>query len=270
MSRWDVMDSNMNPPEHSCSYMKMKYLTWIPSIPVISGSGTYTMKYLLASNNNSYKILSPYSATEFFIVEFRRKLSTFENSVPGDGMIVIRINTLANGNSNGPPDEIYCYRPNGTLTANGSPLQAHFSVEAGRTSINRNTNPGPFLSNGQQGGLNIYNIGSYQDSIISFTLGDPTNINNNGIIPQNFELKQNFPNPFNPATEINYSITKTGLVILKVYDLLGREVSTLVNEVQKPGVYNSRFDASALSTGVYFYKIQTTDFSDIKKMIYVK
>ncbi|MCE1165058.1 MAG: hypothetical protein LWX07_06625 [Bacteroidetes bacterium] len=67
--------------------------------------------------------------------------------IPGDGLIVLRINTAANGNANGPPDEVYAYRQNGTLTANGFPTTANYCSEVGRTQINNSTNPTPFLSN---------------------------------------------------------------------------------------------------------------------------
>ncbi len=243
MSRWDVMDANQNPPQHMCAHMKMKYGTWISSIPTITAPGTYTMKYLLSPTNNAYKIPTTYSAIEYFVVEFRRKLSTFENSVPGDGMLVIRINSSRNGNANGPPDEVYAYRPNGTLTANGSPTLAHFCQEVGRTAINSGTNPSPFLMDGTQGGLNIYNIGSYQDSIISFTLGTLTSASGNAV-PVSTSLSQNYPNPFNPSTEIKYNVAKSGFVSLKVFDILGREVSVLVNEMQTAGEYKVRYDAS--------------------------
>jgi M6 family metalloprotease-like protein len=269
MSRWDIMCSNTNPPQYSCSYMKMKYLSWINTIPVISTPGTYTMKYLLSPTNNSYKILSPYSSTEFYIVEFRRKLSIFESMVPGDGLIVLRINTLASGNSNGPPDEIYAYRNHGTPTANGTPTEAHYCSEVGRTAINNMTNPTPFLSNGVQGGLNISNVGSYHDSVISFTLGTPTSIGG-GELPVSAELEQNYPNPFNPSTTIVYSVAEFGPVVMKIFDVAGREVSTLVNEVRKPGKYSVFYNASALSSGVYFCKFNSGTYSSMKKMILVK
>lgn len=269
MSRWDVMDANRNPPQHMCTHMKMKYGTWIPEIPTISTPGTYTLKYALSQTNNAYKIITPFSSIEYFVVEFRRKLSVFENSIPGDGLIVIRINSTRNGNANGPPDEVYAYRPNGTVTANGSPLQAHFCQEVGRTEINSTTNPSPFLLDGSQGGLNIYNIGSYQDSIISFTVGTLTGIENNSV-PIRTSLSQNYPNPFNPVTEIEYSISKSGHVSLVIYDILGKQVSILVNQVQSTGNYKVRYDASALTSGIYFYKINSNEFSDIKRMMLIK
>jgi|GEM_PF-871117 len=89
-------------------------------------------------------------------------------------------------------------------------------------------------------------------------------------IPQKFNLSQNFPNPFNPSTEIRYSIPNSGMVTLKVYNIIGQEVSTLVNNMQQAGNYTVSFDASHLSSGVYFYKLQSGSFTLTKKMEVIK
>ena len=94
--------------------------------------------------------------------------------------------------------------------------------------------------------------------------------NNTSLIPTRFELSQNYPNPFNPTTKINFAIPKQGLVTMKIYDVLGREVRTLVNEVKQAGNYTVDFNASEFASGVYFYKLTSGDFSDIKRMILVK
>ena len=96
------------------------------------------------------------------------------------------------------------------------------------------------------------------------------NENQNSGVPNVYLLSQNYPNPFNPSTVIKFSIPKTSMVNLTVYDVLGREVMTLVNDVMQPGEYNALFDASALSSGVYFYTINAGDFADTKKMLLVK
>jgi hypothetical protein len=99
----------------------------------------------------------------------------------------------------------------------------------------------------------------------------PTGIEQKGNeIPTKYELAQNYPNPFNPTTKINFAIPKQGMVTLKVYDVLGREVANLVNEVKTAGNYIVDFDASALSSGVYFYKIDVNGFSDVKRMMLIK
>jgi hypothetical protein len=98
-----------------------------------------------------------------------------------------------------------------------------------------------------------------------------TTIHNiNSTVSKEFKIFQNYPNPFNPVTKINYSIEKQGLAILKVYDILGREIRTLVNEVKTAGNYLIEFNGSELPSGVYFYRIQAGNFIQVKKMILIK
>ena len=92
----------------------------------------------------------------------------------------------------------------------------------------------------------------------------------NSETPVSFKLSQNYPNPFNPTTKISYALPKSGLVTLRVYDVLGREVATLVNEVKNAGSYTVDFSASNFTSGVYFYKLETNGLSDIKKMMLIK
>ncbi len=89
-------------------------------------------------------------------------------------------------------------------------------------------------------------------------------------IPETYSLSQNYPNPFNPTTKINFAIPKQGFVSLKVYDVLGRVVKDLVNEVKTAGMYSVDFNASELSSGVYFYKVEVNGFTDVKRMVLVK
>lgn len=86
----------------------------------------------------------------------------------------------------------------------------------------------------------------------------------------NYSLGQNYPNPFNPSTNISFSIPKNDYVKLSIYDILGREVSVLVNEVLKQGSYEVRWNASGFSGGIYFYKLNAGDFSETRKMILIK
>ncbi len=89
-------------------------------------------------------------------------------------------------------------------------------------------------------------------------------------LTKEYALYQNFPNPFNPTTNIKFQIPKDGFVLLKVYDILGREVATLVNEEKKAGFYNLQFDATGLSSGIYFYKLQFGNNFATKKLIFQK
>ncbi len=112
-----------------------------------------------------------------------------------------------------------------------------------------------------------YGNGIYERSLIE----DPVSIIKTGNEKaNNFKLEQNYPNPFNPATIIKYSIHNTQYTILRVYNALGKEISTLVNEKQNPGSYEIKFDGSNLPSGVYFYKFVTGNFADTKKMLLLK
>jgi len=89
-------------------------------------------------------------------------------------------------------------------------------------------------------------------------------------IPSKYLLKQNYPNPFNPSTKIRFDIPKSSYIKLMVYDILGREIKTLVNENLNAGRYVIKWDGSNYSSGVYFYRFVTGDFVDVKKMLLVK
>ncbi|MDZ7626652.1 MAG: T9SS type A sorting domain-containing protein, partial [Ignavibacteriaceae bacterium] len=88
--------------------------------------------------------------------------------------------------------------------------------------------------------------------------------------PSQFELEQNYPNPFNPSTTIKYSISTSEFVTIKVFDVLGKEVATLVNEEKPAGNYEVDYNASQLSSGIYFYTIYSGSFVETKKMILIK
>ena len=94
--------------------------------------------------------------------------------------------------------------------------------------------------------------------------------NQNEVFLTEFELHQNYPNPFNPVTVISYSLPQSGIVNLKVYDLLGKKVAALVQDYQPAGKYKVEFNASSLSGGIYYYEIITSEFRQTKKMILMK
>jgi hypothetical protein len=89
-------------------------------------------------------------------------------------------------------------------------------------------------------------------------------------VPQSFSLYQNFPNPFNPKTEIKYEILKSDFLVLAVYDVLGKVVATLVKERQQPGTYRVEWDGFNYPSGVYFYKLFSSSFEQTKKMLLLK
>jgi len=372
---WDLMERNASPPQHMGAYMKMRYGAWISSIPEITSSGRYILEPLTSPTNNCFKIASPNSSTEYFVVEYRKKQGTFESLLPGEGLLVYRINTTRDGrgNSDGPPDEVYIYRPGGSKSFNGLPANANFNRNVGRTTINDWSNPASFLVNGSRGGLNIAEIGSagstisftvtlgapipptlvyplnsalvgsnsvqfvwqkcepavsgywfeqstdslFTHSTVDSTLTDTINIvrlqadrtdlwwrvrarnaagwgpfsetrrfslnvtdvaGERTTTPGEFGLSQNYPNPFNPTTKIGFQIADFGPVMLKVFDVLGREVATLVSEDLKPGIYERTFDArltaggqaAGLASGVYYYRLQAADHVMVRKMIVMK
>lgn len=88
--------------------------------------------------------------------------------------------------------------------------------------------------------------------------------------PEGFSLHQNYPNPFNPTTTLSYTISKPSFVSLKVYDVLGNEIASLVNEYKQAGNYKVEFNAEGLASGIYFYKIKADVFNQVKKMIYLR
>jgi photosystem II stability/assembly factor-like uncharacterized protein len=129
---------------------------------------------------------------------------------------------------------------------------------------NRNHGRSAFLSPaiGWSGGGN--------DSLHRWTGTALPVLENHGSAPLEFVLVQNYPNPFNPATRIQYSVRGSGFVSLKVYDVLGREVRTLVNENLQAGSYAMTFDATGLASGIYFYRLQAGEFVDTKRLVLLK
>jgi len=107
--------------------------------------------------------------------------------------------------------------------------------------------------------------GASKRALIELSVGPSSNE-----VPAQFSLSQNYPNPFNPSTTIKFELPNTSHVSLNVYDILGREVSVLVNERKAPGSYEVKFDGSNLASGVYFYRLQTESFVDTKKLLLLR
>ena len=104
-------------------------------------------------------------------------------------------------------------------------------------------------------------------------MGQPVPItmeNQNNVIPDMYSLSQNYPNPFNPSTVIRYATPNQNKIILNIYDLLGREVATLESAVKQKGAYEVEWNASALPSGVYFYRLQAGSFNETKKLILLR
>jgi probable HAF family extracellular repeat protein len=114
------------------------------------------------------------------------------------------------------------------------------------------------------------NDGTIDDSL--FVFNEATDVEDQGYfgLPKEYNLAQNYPNPFNPITKIRFGIPQAGFVTLKVYDILGNEIATLVNEEKSAGSYEVEFDATMYSSGIYFYKLQAGSFVETKKMLLLK
>ena len=163
---WDVMDASADIPQSMSAYMKYKYTDWITDLPVLTDGGTYEINPLSSPFNNIYRINSP-SSNEYFVIEYRVKEGIYEINTPGgdNGILIYRVNDSLNGNADGPPDELYLYRPNGTLNSSGSFAGAPFNSSLGRTEFNDGTNPSCFLYDGSAGGVNISNISSANETM---------------------------------------------------------------------------------------------------------
>lgn len=129
----------------------------------------------------------------------------------------------------------------------------------------------------------IYKEGGNKYSAFAYAGNGPENVYANqenlaavgiepvsGTVPGSYKLEQNYPNPFNPTTTISFDISKAGFTTLKVYNILGMEVASLVNENLGAGIYSINFDAAKLSNGIYFYTLQSGDFREVRKMMLVK
>ena len=185
---WDLMENDTNPPQHCGAYMKMKYGHWIDEIPEITQAGVYSLKPISSNApiNVAYKIATE-DPDQFYVLEYRKNTSLFETGLPGSGLLVYRIDTRFSGNasydpSNGIYDEVYVFRPGGSISASGDLNSAYFSADAGRTEFSSSTNAYPFYTDGTVDyNFRIYNI-SEADSEITFSYGTssecdpPTNL----------------------------------------------------------------------------------------------
>ncbi|MFA5815266.1 MAG: M6 family metalloprotease domain-containing protein [Bacteroidales bacterium] len=220
---WCLMCGSADPPQSICGFLKLKYNHWITDLPEITESGVYSLKPLSQPTDNLYKIKSPFSRTEYFVLEYRRKVGRYESSAPGTGLVVYRINPGAgNGNAGGPPDEVYVYRPGGSITEVGS-LGSAAMIAPSKRAINDKTDPNCFLwNNGESGpgGLDLFNVSAAGDSIT-------------------FEVKINH---LFPPTELDYS-PGNGVVDLSWEPSMAQDLRTYY--VYRNG---ARYASTTLST----------------------
>ncbi len=170
---------------------------------------------------------------------------------------------------------IYSFAFSGRSVFAGTSVGIYYSADTGAhwSSV---SNPGSFDPSPavriESDGSYLY-AASYTDGLWRRSISEMTGVSGQaqaGFLPTAFSLGQNYPNPFNPSTDIEYQIPKQAYVTLKVYNLLGQEVATIVDEHKQPGVYHVRWDASRLPSGIYFYKLNAGDFRQTKRMVLVK
>jgi photosystem II stability/assembly factor-like uncharacterized protein len=117
----------------------------------------------------------------------------------------------------------------------------------------------------------VWAVGDYETIIYTSDGGTLVGSVTNGVnLPGEFSLSQNYPNPFNPETNIKYLITKSGFVSIKIFDILGEEIAVIVNEQKVPGTYEVNWNAKEYPSGIYFYRIESGDFAETKKMVLIK
>lgn len=261
---WDLMAQNGTTPQHSGVYMKHKYGNWISEIPEITESGTYTLFPVSSETPEriGYRIASELDP-EFFVLEFRKRW--VEGSIPGTGLLVYRINPEFNGNAgwngNDVLDEIYVYRPYGTLTEDGSVNSAHFTQMSGRTEFSYATNPKPFLSNGYISGIKIYDVMIHNDSLTFKYLrpGDEISV-------AEFETMKLsvYPNPTSEIVNVETTFDPVLIQEAALYDLTGRKVTDI-----DLGSSNS-FYVNGFAKGTYLLNITLCDGKRIAEKVMVK
>ena len=111
---------------------------------------------------------------------------------------------------------------------------------------------------------------NFGNNFIVHVLDEPVNVETKNQAPDGFVLYQNFPNPFNPTTKLSFVIGHSSFVELKVFDILGNEIATLVNEEKSAGEYEVEFNAAGLASGIYLYKLKTLNFTETRKMLLLK
>lgn len=127
-----------------------------------------------------------------------------------------------------------------------------------------------YMLGGGDDGVGVWSLHNGYNGYFAKSMMSTTGITGNNQVPEGYSLSQNYPNPFNPVTNIKFSVPKAGLVTLKVYDITGKEVASLVNQNMNAGSYTFDFDASHLSSGAYFYRLSSDGFTDVKKMMLIK
>ena len=250
VGEWDLMHSGKG---HMGAYMKWKYTngSWIKDIPELTSSGTYRLFPLTHNENNCYKVKSS-KPEEFYVLEYRKKAGKYESTLPRSGLLIYRIDTsIKDGNRNGPPDEVYIYRPYGSLSENGFLDQAAYQTKTGHVLTDK-TFPKPFLSDNSDGGLRIYNVSIDETSLVfdvevSSSSNSYVDIDNSSNV---FSYEDNF-------LVIN-NVHET-LIAVSIIDSSGR----IVYNSKK----NEKIDLRSFSKGFYIVSVNCDKIDYRKKII---
>ncbi len=252
---WDLMAQNASVPQHRGAYMKYRYGNWIEEIPTIVNSGRYMLRPLSwpTPEQVCYRIDSE-DPDEFFVIEFRRSTRPFESHIPNGGAVIYRINTNFDGNAgwNGEDvlDEVYVYRPGGTLTSDGQINNANYSQSAHHTEINYSTDPQPFLSNGYISALNIYDVRTYIHDSLTFWYLKPGDTLPNEVRDFSSQLRL-YPMP----AVTNLSVENNALLQqVEVFDLSGHCVYRA-----QPNATRVEIAVDRWAAGTYIVRAQTAE-----------
>ncbi len=262
---WDLMAQNGSTPQHSGAYMKYRYGGWIDEIPEITESGSYTLFPVSSETPDRicYRIESE-NDMEYFVLEYRKKTSHFENSLPGTGLLVYRINAEFDGRGNASwngedvLDEIYVYRPNGTLTENGQVNKAHFTQAQGRTEFYYATNPKPFLSDGYVSGIRIYDVMVSGDSLTFKYLRPGDTLSTAEYEAMKLSV---FPNPASEVLNVETSFDPVLVQEAAIYDLTGRKVAEIALDMQ------NAISVKDYAKGTYVFVVTLVDGKKINRKI---
>lgn len=229
----------------------------------------------IVDNSTTFDTINVNIANAFNVVDVNVRVDTIIHTYDGD--LTIAMNHLANSsalatNRGGSGDNfintIFNDSAASGIDAGVSPFTGTFRPESPLSAFNNAPVNGSWIisvnDNANQ------DVGTLRAWCLVLTYQTLVGGINTVEIPNYYSLQQNYPNPFNPSTNIKYTIPKTSAVTLKIYDVVGREVGVLVNELKQPGVYTVDFNASHLASGIYFYKIEAGDYSAVKKMMLVK
>jgi M6 family metalloprotease-like protein len=252
VGEWDVMATNANPPQHMSAWIKYHYIPWRSSMNVADHAGNYWLNPNTALVNPCIQIPSPYSTTEFFLVEYRRKTGTFESSIPDSGMIVYRINTEGE-NIFGPPDQVFVLRPGQGDTANGYLDKAPFGSNYSRSVLHDNTDPACRLTSGAASGLVISNISAAGGATMAFRLDyetdppvAPTNLAAYPVSCSEIDLTWND----NSDNEASFDV---------VYSTAGPDGPWLIAGAAGPDETSFRMSGLMIPEGTYYFKIRATN-----------